>query len=66
MSGNLDDAEDTRQYDVVVNHEEQYSVWFVGRTMPPGWRAIGFQGTRDECLRHIDEIWQDMRPLSIR
>ncbi len=58
--------EDVRQYSVVVNDEEQYSIWLAERELPAGWRAVGRQGTKDECLRHIDEVWTDMRPLSLR
>lgn len=53
-------------YLVVVNHEEQYSVWFADREIPAGWRAEGTSGTRDECLDYIERIWTDMRPLSLR
>lgn len=58
-----DQAEDTI---VVVNDEEQYSLWPVGRDLPPGWRAEGFRGTRAACLSHIESVWTDMRPLSLR
>jgi MbtH protein len=51
---------------VVCNAEEQYSVWFVGRDLPDGWRAVGFEGTRDECLARIAELWTDLRPRSLR
>jgi MbtH protein len=51
---------------VVVNHEEQYSIWPQQRQIPDGWRAIGKQGTKDECLAYIKEVWTDMRPLSLR
>lgn len=51
---------------VVVNHEEQYSVWDRDRALPPGWSATGFEGSRQECLDHIDTVWTDMRPLSVR
>ncbi|MGW0809525.1 MbtH family protein [Nonomuraea sp. NPDC002799] len=51
---------------VVVNHEEQYSVWFADRELPAGWRAEGVSGTRQECLDHIERVWTDMRPLSLR
>jgi MbtH protein len=61
-----DDAQDTREYLVVVNDEEQYSIWFAGRDIPAGWRAEGKRGTKAECIAHIDEVWTDMRPLSIR
>jgi MbtH protein len=61
-----DDTQDTREYLVVVNDEEQYSIWFAGRDLPDGWRAEGKRGMKAECLAHIDEVWTDMRPLSIR
>ena len=53
-------------YKVVVNDEEQYSIWFADKDLPPGWRMEGFQGTRAACLEHIDKVWVDMRPLSLR
>ena len=61
-----DEQEDTREYQVVVNHEEQYSIWFVDRELPLGWKAAGKQGTKQECLGFIEEVWTDMRPLSLR
>ncbi|MFF8916087.1 MbtH family protein [Streptomyces sp. NPDC015032] len=54
------------RYLVVVNHEEQYSVWFADREIPAGWRAEGTSGSREECLDHIERAWTDMRPLSLR
>lgn len=51
---------------VVVNHEEQHSIWRVDRDLPAGWERTGFTGTEDECLAHIDDVWTDMRPLSLR
>lgn len=61
-----DEQEDTRQYKVVINHEEQYSIWPVDRENPLGWKDEGTQGTKQECLDHIEEVWTDMRPLSLR
>ena len=58
--------EDTRRYTVVVNDEEQYSIWLSDRKLPLGWRDAGKAGTKAECLAHIDEVWTDMRPLSLR
>ncbi|MEW2121281.1 MbtH family protein [Streptomyces sp. NPDC005474] len=54
------------QYLVVCNGEEQYSIWPVGRPLPNGWRSTGPSGPKSECLRHIDEVWTDLRPLSAR
>ena len=53
-------------FEVVVNHEEQYSIWPAGRDIPAGWRAAGKTGTKKECLASIEETWTDMRPLSLR
>ena len=61
-----DDTDDQPSYQVVVNDEEQYSIWPAGRTTPTGWRGDGTVGTKAECLAHIEEMWTDMRPLSLR
>lgn len=61
-----DEREDTRIYKAVVNDEEQYSIWPVDRANPPGWRDGGKSGTKKECLDYIEEVWTDMRPLSLR
>lgn len=53
-------------YQVVVNHEEQFSIWPLERPLPQGWIANGFKGDRESCLAHIDEIWVDMTPMSLR
>lgn len=53
-------------YAVVVNDEEQYSIWPQGREVPLGWREEGVRGSKQECLAHINEVWTDMRPLSLR
>ncbi len=58
--------EENEVYKVVVNHEEQYSIWPADREIPLGWRDAGKHGPRDECLAYINEVWTDMRPLSIR
>ena len=54
------------RYAVVRNDEDQYSIWPVNRERPAGWHAEGVTGTRDECLAHIDQVWTDMRPRSVR
>ena len=51
---------------VVVNHEEQYSLWPADRDPPAGWNDGGKVGTRQECLDHIETVWTDMRPKSLR
>ena len=60
------DEEDQTIYQVVVNHEEQYSIWPADRERPLGWEARGPSGPKAECLAYIDEVWTDMRPLSLR
>ena len=61
-----DEAEDTTLYRAVVNAEEQYSIWPVDRELPLGWKDAGKQGLKAECLAYIQEVWTDMRPLSLR
>lgn len=61
-----DEAEDTRIYKVVVNHEDQYSIWPADRENPLGWNDAGKSGLKAECLEYIKEVWTDMRPLSLR
>jgi MbtH protein len=58
--------DDGVQYTVVVNHEEQYSIWPTYKQIPNGWREVGKSGSKPECLSYIDEVWTDMRPLSLR
>lgn len=60
------DDEDNRIYLVVVNDEEQYSIWPEAKAIPLGWRDAGKRGTKAECLAYIKEVWTDMRPLSLR
>jgi MbtH protein len=61
-----DEAEDTTIYKVVINHEEQYSLWPVDRENPADWRDAGKTGRKPECLAYIEQVWTDMRPLSLR
>ncbi|MEU5868204.1 MULTISPECIES: MbtH family NRPS accessory protein [unclassified Nonomuraea] len=51
---------------VVLNDEEQYSIWPADRDNPSGWHDAGFSGTKDACLDHIEQVWTDMRPKSLR
>ena len=60
----LDD--DQTIYRVVVNHEEQYSVWPSERELPLGWTDEGTEGLMRDCIAHIDEVWTEMRPRSLR
>jgi MbtH protein len=64
MSSN--EREDTTIYKVVKNHEEQYSIWPADRENALGWSDAGKSGTKAECLAYIEEVWTDMRPLSLR
>jgi MbtH protein len=62
----MSDHTDDRVYNVVLNDQEQYSIWLASRALPAGWRTEGTNGTRAQCLSHIDRLWTDMRPLSVR
>lgn len=61
-----DEEEDTTIYKVVINHEEQYSIWPADRENPLGWNDVGVSGPKQTCLDHIEQVWTDMRPLSLR
>ncbi|MGH2506409.1 MAG: MbtH family protein [Ktedonobacteraceae bacterium] len=61
-----DEQEDTTIYKVVVNHEEQYSIWPAVRANALGWCDVDKSGSKSECLAYIKEVWTDMRPLSLR
>lgn len=63
---NWDEQDDTRIYRAVMNDEEQYSIWPADRELPLGWRDAGKSGTKKEVLDYIEEVWTDMRPLSLR
>ena len=60
------DRTDRTLYKVVINHEEQYSLWPADRDTPPGWKEVGKTGNKYECTDYIREVWTDMRPLSLR
>jgi len=57
---------DTTVFKVVVNDDEQFSIWPTYLEIPPGWRDTTIQGSRTECLRHIEQVWSDLRPLRLR
>jgi MbtH protein len=61
-----DENEDKAIYKVVINHEEQYSIWPIERDSPLGWKEVAKTGSKIECLAYINEVWTDMRPLSLR
>jgi uncharacterized protein YbdZ (MbtH family) len=60
------DKEDSAIYKVVMNHDEQYSIWLDYKEVPKGWKHAGKTGSKAECLAYIKEVWTDMRPLSLR
>jgi MbtH protein len=62
----MEEKEDNTIYKVVMNHEEQYSIWPADRENPLGWKDVGKVGAKADCLAHIKEVWTDMRPLSLR
>ncbi|MCX5193844.1 MbtH family NRPS accessory protein [Streptomyces sp. NBC_00249] len=66
MSEQQNETQSETVYRVVLNDEEQYSIWWADRDLPAGWRAEGTEGTREECLAKITELWTDLRPASLR
>ena len=62
----MDHEDDDRLYIVLINEEEQYSLWLKDKSIPAGWRAVGKEGTRTECSQYVDTVWTDMRPASLR
>ena len=62
----MEETEDTTIYKVVVNHEEQYSIWPASKENPLGWKDAGKIGSKSDCLAFVKEVWTDMRPLSLR
>jgi MbtH protein len=63
---NINEQEDTTVYKVVVNHEQQNSIYPADRANPLGWNDAGKTGPQAECLEYVKEVWTDMRPLSLR
>ena len=59
-------GDDATTYKVVVNQEQQYSIWPERKAMPLGWSDVGVSGPKADCLAHIDTVWVDMRPRSLR
>jgi MbtH protein len=62
----MSDSQTSKRYLVVVNDEEQFSVWPAEQPLPAGWTGDGFEGSRERCLEHIDQVWTDLRPRSVR
>jgi MbtH protein len=61
-----DEVSGQLQYFVVINEEEQYSIWPEGLELPDGWQSVAAAMPKDKCLAYIDEVWTDMRPASLR
>lgn len=64
MADSMDD--DKREYIVLMNTEEQYSLWLASRKVPAGWVVVGPKGKKKECLEWVGKTWTDMRPKSLR
>jgi MbtH protein len=61
------DNEDVAQiYTVLINDEEQYSLWLSHKEIPAGWKSVGITGTKAECMEYVDKVWTDITPLSVR
>jgi MbtH protein len=61
-----EESDDKLIYQVVINHEEQYSIWPADQECPKGWTSVGKAAPKGECLAYIRDVWTDMRPLSLR
>jgi MbtH protein len=66
MSGNLQTASEAGAYTVLINSEEQYSLWPSKKAVPAGWTCVGVYGSKTECLEHIEKTWLDITPRSVR
>lgn len=62
----MNETDEEPMFNVVINHEEQYSIWPVDKEVPLGWKAVHTPGTKEACLHYIERVWTDMRPLSLR
>jgi MbtH protein len=62
----MQDQDAFKSYSVIIKHEEQYSIWPTEKALPNGWKSVGKQGEKTECLDYIKIVWTDMRPLSLR
>lgn len=62
----MDHEDDDRTYIVLINDEEQYSLWLKNKSIPNGWRAVGKEGSKTQCSDYVDTVWTDMRPLTLR
>ena len=59
-------SDDTAEFVVLTNAEGQYSLWSAAISIPDGWKADGFSGSREDCMAHVDLVWTDLRPRSLR
>ena len=54
------------EFTVVINDQEQYSIWPACRPVPAGWQTVGVTGNKSDCLAHINDVWTDQRPKRLR
>lgn len=66
MADRISTSQAADGYTVVLNEEEQYSIWDTRLPMPDGWHAEGFSGDKEACLAHIERVWTDLRPRGVR
>lgn len=62
----MTEPSETRVFRVVVNDDEQYSIWPADKALPNGWSPVGTEGPKRTCLKYIQKVWTDMRPRSVR
>jgi MbtH protein len=61
-----DDDDALQSYVVLINDEEQYSLWLSHKDIPAGWKSVGVSGSKTECMEYVDKVWTDITPLSVR
>jgi MbtH protein len=66
MNNLLPDEDPFDEYTVVINVEEQYSVWPTEKDIPLGWKPVNQKGTKQDCLDYIEKVWKDILPASLK
>ena len=66
VEARCDLSNENQCFQVIISHDGYYSLWCCDEAIPLYWNSTGKEGTKQDCLNYIDEVWSDMRPLSLR